>query len=210
MNQLKPSSWDAVIFDYGRVLSTSPSREELAVLARLSGVSEDSFFELYSNTREHYDRGHADYKEHWQRFAEVAKVEIPAEAVEQIVAMESNIWTKPNAETLDLARQIKMSGLKTAILSNMPFDLLAELQRKFDWLGEFDVQIWSCDLGVIKPDPEIYEACLAKLGCQAERTLFFDDRPRNVEGARQVGMEAHVFESAGQAREIIKRGLNLL
>ena len=209
MNKLKSSAWDAVIFDYGRVLSTSPSREDLVTLARLSGVSEDAFFELYSNTRDHYDRGHADYKQHWQRFGEVAKVEIRAATVEEIVAMESVIWTKVNAETLDLAREIKARGLKTAILSNMPFDLLAELRRKFDWLDEFEVQIWSCDLGVIKPDPGIYEACLAKLGCQAERTLFFDDRPRNVEGARQVGMDAHVFESAGQARAIVERGLNL-
>ena len=53
---------------------------------------------------------------------------------------------------LELAREIKSRGLKTAILSNMPFDLLAELRRKFDWLDEFDVQIWSCELGVIKPD----------------------------------------------------------
>lgn len=209
MNKLKSTSWDAVIFDYGRVLSASPSREELAVLATLSGVSEDTFFELYSNTRDHYDRGHADYKRHWQRFAEVAKVEIPSEAVERIVAMESVIWTKPNNETLDLAREIKALGLKTAILSNMPFDLLAELRRKFDWLGEFEVQIWSCDLGVIKPDPGIYHACLTALGCEPQRTLFFDDGPRNVEGARQVGMEAYVFESASQARAIVELGLNL-
>jgi putative hydrolase of the HAD superfamily len=209
MNQPKSTPWDAIVFDYGRVLSTSPSREELAVLATLSGVNEDSFFELYSNTRDHYDRGHADYKQHWQRFAEAAKVEIPLEAVERIVAMESVIWTNVNPETLGLAREIKTLGLKTAILSNMPFDLLAELRRKFDWLDEFGVQIWSCDLGVIKPDAEIYRACLTALGCKAARTLFFDDRPRNVEGARRVGMEAHVFESAMQARAIVERGLNL-
>ncbi|MGA9566422.1 MAG: HAD family phosphatase [Candidatus Korobacteraceae bacterium] len=209
MNKLKSTPWDAVIFDYGRVLSASPSREELAVLATLAGVSEDTFFELYSNTRDHYDRGHADCKQHWQRFAEVAKVEIPPEAVEQIVAMESVIWTKPNNETLDLAREIKARGLKIAILSNMPFDLLEELRRKFDWLDEFEVQTWSCDLGVIKPDAAIYQACLTALGCEPRRTLFFDDRPRNVEAARGVGMEAHVFESASQARAIIERGLNL-
>jgi putative hydrolase of the HAD superfamily len=209
MNKPELSAWDAVIFDYGRVLSTSPSREELAVLATLSGVGVATFFELYSNTRDRYDCGHADYKQHWEWFAEVAKVAIPPETVEQIVAMESVIWTKVNVETLDLAREIKARGVKTAILSNMPFDLLAELRSKFDWLDEFEVQIWSCDLGVIKPDSGIYQACLSALECEAGRTLFFDDRPRNVEAARQVGMEAYVFESAAQARAIVERGLNL-
>ena len=209
MNKLNSSPWDAVLFDYGRVLSYPPSREELLDFAALTGVSEAVFFELYSNTRDHYDRGHADYREHWQMFADVAKVQIPDATVERMVEMESQMWTRLNPEVLELAREVKSRGLKTAILSNMPFDLLAELRRKFDWLDEFDVQIWSCELGIIKPDAEIYHACLSALGCDAARALFFDDRPRNVDGARRVGMEAHVFESAAQAREIVACGLNL-
>ena len=209
MNKRNSSPWDAVLFDYGRVLSYSPSRDELLNFAALTGVSEEAFFELYSNTRDHYDRGHADYREHWQRFAEVARVRISPSTVERMVAMESDVWTRLNPEMLALAREIKSHGLKTAILSNMPFDLLAELRRKFDWLDEFDVQIWSCELGVIKPDAEIYHACLTALDCKAERAVFFDDRPRNVEGARQVGIEAHVFKSTAQARAIVERGLNL-
>ena len=209
MNLMNSSPWDAVLFDYGRVLSYAPSREKLLDFAALTGVSEAAFFELYSNTRDHYDLGHANYRQHWQRFAEVAKVEIAPTTVERMVAMESDMWTRLNPKTLELAREIKSHGLKTAILSNMPFDLLAELRRKFDWLDEFDVQIWSCELGVIKPDAGIYRACLTALGCEAARALFFDDRPANVEGARQVGMEAHVFESAAQARAIVARELNL-
>lgn len=209
MKEMKSAPWDAIIFDYGRVLSCSPSREELLELAEIAGVSESSFFELYSNTRDHYDRGHADYRQHWQRFAEVAEVEIPPEAVERIAAVEAEIWTRINPGALDLAREVKSGGLKTAILSNMPFDLLAILRRKFDWLDEFDVLTWSCELGVIKPDEEIYRACLGALGCEPARSLFFDDRPRNVEGAQKVGMDAHVFESAEQARAIVERGLAL-
>jgi putative hydrolase of the HAD superfamily len=209
MNKSNSSPWDAVLFDYGRVLSYAPSREELLEFAALTGVSEQVFFELYSSTRDLYDRGHADYRQHWQRFAEVAEVQIPPATVDRMVAMESVMWTRLNPEMLELAREIKTGGLKTAILSNMPFDLVGELRRKFDWLDEFNVQIWSCELGVIKPDAEIYHACLTALGCEASRALFFDDRPGNVDGARRVGMEAHVFESAEQARAIVERGLNL-
>ena len=206
---MKLTQWDAVIFDYGRVLSCSPGREELAGLAEVTGVSESTFFELYSDTRGHYDRGDADYKQHWQLLAEEAGVEISPEAVEQAVALELKIWTQVNCETLELAREIKASGTKIAILSNMPFDLLGELRKKLDWLKEFDVLTWSCELGIIKPDEGIYHACLERLGCDAKRVLFFDDRPRNVEGAKRVGMEAHVFESTAQARAIVERGLNL-
>jgi len=209
MNLMKSRPWDAVLFDYGRVLSHAPTREELLDFASLTGVSEAAFFELYSNTRDHYDRGNADCYQHWQRFAEVAEVQIAPATVERMVAMESDMWTRLNPEMLELAREIQSRGLKTAILSNMPFDLLGELCRKFDWLDEFDVQVWSCELGVIKPDAAIYHACLAALACEAGRALFFDDRPRNVNAARQVGIEAHVFESAAQAKAVVERGLKL-
>ena len=81
------------------------------------------------------------------------------------------------------------------------------MRAAFNWLDEFDVQIWSCDHGVTKPDAAIYRLCLDALGCEPQRTLFFDDRPNNIEGAKAVGMQAHVFESAEQAAEIVREGV---
>jgi putative hydrolase of the HAD superfamily len=118
------------------------------------------------------------------------------------------MWLRVNPEALALAREIKAHGVRTAILSNIPHDLLAEV-RKFSWLDEFEVKIWSCELGIVKPDPAIYRTCLEALGCEPGRTLFFDDRPNNVEAARELGMEAHIFESAGQARSIMRAGMNV-
>jgi putative hydrolase of the HAD superfamily len=65
--------------------------------------------------------------------------------------------------------------------------LLRILLGKFDWLDEFDVKIWSCEKGCAKPDEIIYRDCLQQLACAPERSLFFDDRPLNVEAARRVG-----------------------
>jgi len=45
--------------------------------------------------------------------------------------------------------------------------------------------------------------------CESSGALFFDDRERNVEGARRLGIDAHVFESAAQGRSVIERGLQL-
>jgi len=204
-----PSSrWDVVIFDYGRVLSIAPSTDELQQFAALVGVSEPPFFEIYSATRHEYDCGRADFHQHWQAFSDAAGVTLQPEQVERIVEMETLMWLRVNHEALALAREIKAHGMRIAILSNMPHDLLAYVRREFDWLDEFEVKIWSCELGTVKPDPAIYRACLDALGCEAERTLFFDDRPNNVEAARELGMEAHIFESAEQARAIVRAGIN--
>jgi putative hydrolase of the HAD superfamily len=205
---MPPNCWDAVIFDYGRVLSLAPSAEELHQFAGLVGVSEPPFFETYSATRHEYDCGRADFHQHWQAFAEVAGVELRPAQVERIAEMETLMWLRVNPETLALACEIKARGVRIAILSNMPHDLLAYVRREFDWLDEFEVKVWSCEFGSTKPDPAIYRHCLDALGCEAERTLFFDDRLNNVEAARNLGMEAHIFESAERARTIVRAGLN--
>jgi putative hydrolase of the HAD superfamily len=206
MEAMSSSPWDAVIFDYGRVLSLAPSEAELQEFAALVGVTEPPFFEIYSATRHDYDCGRADFRQHWQAFAETAGVELRPAQVERIAGMETLMWLRVNPEALELAREITAHGLRTAILSNMPHDLLAEV-RKFSWLDEFQVKIWSCELGTVKPDPVIYRACLDALGCPEGRMLFFDDRLNNVEAARDLGMEAHIFESAEQARAIVRAGM---
>jgi len=195
--------WDAVIFDYGRVLSVAPSNEELQQFAALVGISEPPFFEIYSATRHDYDCGRADFQQHWQAFANAAGVKLQPAQVERIAEMETLMWLRVNHDTVALARQIKAYGVRIAILSNMPHDLLAYVRREFQWLNEFEVKIWSCEFGSTKPDPAIYRHCLNALGCDAGRTLFFDDRLNNVEAARNLGMEAHIFESAEQARSIV-------
>jgi putative hydrolase of the HAD superfamily len=200
--------WDAVIFDYGRVLSLAPSSAELQQFAALVGVSEPPFFEIYSATRHEYDCGRADFHQHWQAFADAAGVKLQPAQVERITEMETLMWLRANHEALALAREIKARGIRIAILSNMPRDLLAYVRREFDWLDEFEAKVWSCELGTVKPDPTIYRVCLDALGCQPQRALFFDDRLNNVEAARELGMEAHIFESAEQARAIVRAGIN--
>jgi putative hydrolase of the HAD superfamily len=200
--------WDAVIFDYGRVLSQSPTSAELQAFAQLVGVSEPPFFQLYSDTRDEYDCGRHDCHQHWQHFAKAAGISLTPSHIANIVEFENRMWVRADPATLELVREIKAHGMRTAILSNIPLDLRAEVRSAFNWLDEFDVQIWSCDHGVIKPGEPIYRICLDALGCEPQRALFFDDRPRNVEGARAVGIDAHVFESAEQAKEIVKQGLN--
>jgi putative hydrolase of the HAD superfamily len=203
---MESTPWDVVIFDYGRVLSQSPTPAELQEFARLVGISEPPFFQIYSDTRDEYDCGRHSCEQHWQHFARTAGVSLTLEYISKIVAFENRMWVRANPAAIELARDIRAQGMRTAILSNIPFDLLNEVRGAFGWLDEFQVQTWSCHHGVIKPYPEIYRICLEQLGCKPHRALFFDDRLRNVEGAQAVGMHAHVFESAEQAREIVDAG----
>ena len=205
---MKNNAWDAVIFDYGRVLSHGPTADDFRQFTAITRLSDPAaFFELYANTRAAYDSGRQDYRQHWQTFCDVAGVTLTPAQVDRLAELETTMWLRINPMMLELAREIKAAGLRTAILSNMPWDLLGELRRELAWLPEFEVQIWSCEHGIVKPTPEIYRACLDALGCPPGRALFFDDRVGNVEAALRLGIDAHVFTSAAQARVIVDAGL---
>ncbi|WP_425425363.1 HAD-IA family hydrolase [Amycolatopsis saalfeldensis] len=55
-------------------------------------------------------------------------------------------------------------------------------------------------VGCAKPDPEIFRLLLEKLGAEPADCLFFDDRQSNVDGARAVGIQAHLWDGAEAAR----------
>ncbi len=187
-------------------LATHPRRPSCRNSQSWSASAEPPFYQVYSDTRDEYDCGRHSCEQHWQHFARTAGISLTTEHIAKIVDFENRMWVRANPAAIELAREIRAQGMRTAILSNIPFDLLNEVRGAFDWLDEFEVQIWSCDHGVIKPYPEIYRICLEQLGCKPHRTLFFDDRPRNVEGARAVGIDAHVFESVEQAKQIVGKG----
>ena len=66
----------------------------------------------------------------------------------------------------------------------------------------------SGSLRLTKPDPEAFALCLQQLGFAAGSTLFVDDKAANVDGARQAGLDAFVFEDESQFfNEIRLRGL---
>lgn len=71
-----------------------------------------------------------------------------------------------------------------------------------------DGAIVSGELGIVKPDRQIFEVALERSGTTPERAVFVDDSPANVEGAAALGIDAFVFVDAARARrELAARGI---
>jgi FMN phosphatase YigB (HAD superfamily) len=71
------------------------------------------------------------------------------------------------------------------------------------------VLVWSYQLGMAKPDPEIYRYTLDKLGVQPAETLFIDDKIDNVEAAQALGIQILLYTSVEQLRaDLIAAGLD--
>ena len=103
---------------------------------------------------------------------------------------------------LEWIEQLKRAGKKLALLSNMPSGI-GPVVSALPFAQAFDALIYSCDLRVVKPNPDIYVAALQALDAKPERTLFIDDRLANVEGAQSLGIHGLTFDSlAGIAAKL--------
>jgi putative hydrolase of the HAD superfamily len=194
---------EAVVFDYGGVLCHLPAASEIDRLAAPFGLSRDKFWRMYAQLRGPYDRGMIEAREYWRTMAQCAGVLLSEAQYAALEAIDLEMWSGYNESMLTLAAQLRDAGVKTGILSNMLADMLEKLRAEVDWLPLFDVQVYSCDLGLAKPDEAIYARLIEELGVAPSRTLFVDDIGANVEGARRAGLQAVLFESEPQLRDFL-------
>jgi len=88
-------------------------------------------------------------------------------------------------------------------------NVLANVERTFDWPSRFDVLVWSYQLGIAKPDPAIYLHTLRELDVVPGEALFLDDKAVNIEAAQALGMRAILFSDVARLRaDLIRAGLD--
>ena len=83
--------------------------------------------------------------------------------------IDSRSWSHPAPAIPQWARDIRTAGMRTAILSNMPVPVRDYVLDR-SWLPQFDALTFSCDVGVCKPELEIYHDCLNKLAASPLRS----------------------------------------
>ena len=95
------------------------------------------------------------------------------------------------ATTHALLEALRDRGLKLGLVSNAidPPDLLHRDLEELGVAQRLDVAVFSSETGRRKPDPEIFEAALSRLGVEPERALMVGDSvPNDIAGARALGM----------------------
>jgi putative hydrolase of the HAD superfamily len=196
----------AIVFDYGKVLTLPPTVEDWARLAGVFGASVPDFQEPYWGLREDYDRGVYTGDSYWRAVGDRLGESISQDDVIHLVALDNAQWTHENPAMLEFAWRAQEAGLKIGILSNMQHDMLAAMRKKLNWLDRFDAQIYSCEIGSIKPEPESYHAVLKALAVRPEESIFFDDKQVNIDGAHAVHIRATLFEGDAEvAYDAIER-----
>jgi putative hydrolase of the HAD superfamily len=200
---------EAVIFDYGGVLSLDQAAEHRERMESLSGLPGELLWAEYRRQRPAYDRGTIDGQTYWSQIVAAAGGGVDDQTIPELLREDGESWSLINREMVAWSRTLRAAGYKTAILSNIPRDIIEHIQGRHPWIMEFSVRTYSCRLGIIKPEPGIYSRCLEVLAVAPERALFLDDTPENVSAALALGMRAHLFRSLKQEAPVLRRKFGL-
>lgn len=106
-------------------------------------------------------------------------------------------------ETLSVMSDLRSKGIEICLLSNA-------LPNLFDTAGSLTAKnriFVSYELGLLKPDVEIYKLVLEKLTAKPEEVIFVDDKLKNVEAAKSIGIKGIVFNK-DTIREDVKKFVN--
>jgi putative hydrolase of the HAD superfamily len=113
----------------------------------------------------------------------------------------------PNERMIEFMRTLRDRGLALGICTNNVREWESLWRAKLPVDEIFEVVVDSAFVGMRKPDPEIYELTLERLGNPAAATLLVDDIELNCDAARRLGMRAVWFRSTEQAISEIEAAL---
>jgi len=105
-----------------------------------------------------------------------------------------------NRDAQTLVKDLRAKGYRTAICSNNFPERIRGLGRRFDFLKDFDVKVFSYEVGVTKPDPRIFEELVRRSGCAPEEIVYSDDDETKLTSATRLGIQAFVYENFPQFR----------
>jgi 2-haloacid dehalogenase len=114
----------------------------------------------------------------------------------------------PIEGSVAVLEDVRRAGVPTFALTNFSAEKWDVAKDRWGFLDNFDGQVVSGAVGVMKPDPEIYRILLDRHGLEPSLTFYTDDLVRNVEAARQLGIAAELFVNASTLRrQLIDRGV---
>jgi putative hydrolase of the HAD superfamily len=97
-----------------------------------------------------------------------------------------------NRPVLDLLQRLKPK-YRLILVSNCDIVRFEFIRKKFPEIGIFDGRVLSYELGLMKPDPRIYQAALKLARAEPSACIFIDDMAANVEGAAALGINGVLY-----------------
>ena len=192
--------------DFGGVLTTNVF-ESFQAFSVSEGLETEAVRKLFRERGEglallrQLERGEVEVPEFERRFGPLLGVREPEGMVERLFA-----GVKPDERMIDAVRRTRAAGVPTGLISNSWGGTTYD-NADIDEL--FDAVVISGEVGLHKPEPEIFHLGAQRLGVPPEECVFVDDLRENCEGAEAVGMTAILHRGAEGTLPELERLLGL-
>ncbi len=203
--------FDAVVFDlFGTLVYEFPRTDWdgwLETAAAVLEIDPERFKDSWSATAIDRQTGRVgDMQEHILTLAARAGAWPSDAQVAEVLEVRSALyrkWFVPRPNAQEILRELRGRGIPTALISMCAVDT-PPFWRASPLVGLVDVEVFSCEVGMRKPDAEIYLLACERLGVDAGRCLYVGDGAyAELSGASAVGMHAVLIrdpaESEGEA-----------
>jgi len=112
------------------------------------------------------------------------------------------------APSVEAIEALHAAGVPLFALTNMPAEWVSLITGMSPAFAYFRDIVVSAHEGIIKPDPRLYRLALDRMGLRADEVLFIDDSPPNIDAARSLGFDVHLFDDPAALRPALEaRGL---
>jgi putative hydrolase of the HAD superfamily len=188
-----------IFFDIGGVLGSNGwDREQRTAAVRHFGLDVAELEDLHGETIAMLEQGRMALDEYLRNTVFYRPRPFEPEEFKAYMLAQS----APFPETIDLARALARTGRYRLMTINNESDELNRFRlERFGLRDIFIAFFSSCWLGVLKPARRIYEVALAMSQAVPEESVFIDDRERNLEPARALGMRSIRFTDAPGLRQ---------
>lgn len=138
-----------------------------------------------------FKRGELSEDQFWNLTSQEFNLKLSIEEISRVLA---NAY-KTNQEVINTVKKVRKLGIKTCICTNNFPTRIYALNKKFNFLNDFDVQVFSYQVGAIKPEARIFQTLIEKSACQPSEIIFADDKQSNVDAALSLNINAFLYKN---------------
>jgi len=193
---------ESVIFDWGGVLIDDPAPGLMQYCAQALAVSKDDYIKAHSKFAPAFQKDLISEDTFWERIC--SRLNVPTPKADSLWADAFKAVYVPRKDMFSLAARLRKNGYKTALLSNTEAAAMQYFYQ-LSVFGGFDVLVFSCAEGTRKPEKKIYELTVQRLGSRPGQSVFIDDKPEYINGAKQTGLNTILFENINQLKNALAK-----
>lgn len=195
MNKFK-----TVLFDWEGVVGPQDTRSFGWLMQRLTNeykVEYAQAVEALGGAIGEFMVGNTDNKTFWSTVGRSLGVTFTDDFQETIWREWHGAIPLPEMEVL--IKEVKTRGYRAVVFSNILPPSAARIREVAGYEG-FDAELLSCEVGLAKPDPAIYQKAVQLAECAPEECIFIDDKENNLIPARELGMTTILATNSEQIR----------